>query len=243
LKGFGFMDFAELFTKYQKLVAMADAAFQRVNTEYPEEVKCTRRCADCCHALFDLSLIEALYINTVFNERFQGSEKAAILEKANAIDRKIYKMKRKAFKEFKTGKKEEHILADMAIQRARCPLLGDDDLCILYDARPITCRFYGIPTAIGGTGHTCGLSGFKAGDKYPTVNLDIIHQRLYEISSELVALLKARHVALVDMLIPLSMALLTTFDQEFFGLADADADADADAEQKEDPRQQKEGSG
>ena len=226
------MEFSELFSKYLKIVGMADAAFKKVSTDYPGEVKCSRRCADCCHALFDLSLIEALYINSVFKERFSGDQRAEIIESANKIDRKIYKMKRKAFKEFQGGKKEEHILADMALQRARCPLLGKDDLCMMYDVRPITCRFYGIPTSIGGTGHTCGLSGFKAGGKYPTVNLDIIHRRLLELSTELVALLKARHVGLADLLIPLSMALLTEFDQEFFGLADSAAEEGKNAKRQ-----------
>ena len=37
--------------------------------------------------------------------------------------------------------------------KCRCPLLGDDDRCLLYQARPITCRLYGVPTAIAGQGY------------------------------------------------------------------------------------------
>jgi hypothetical protein len=83
---------------------------------------------------------------------------------------------------------------------------------------PITCRLYGIPTAIGGKGHTCGLSGFTKGKSYPTVNLDAIHQAflifLLNLSS-----ISARNIqGLSEMVVPLSMALLTVYDEEYLGI-------------------------
>ena len=39
------------------------AAFDRVRKTHAECVKCSEGCADCCHAVFDLTLIEALYLN------------------------------------------------------------------------------------------------------------------------------------------------------------------------------------
>ena len=56
-------DFTPYFKRYESLLELADQAFQRVSKEYPESVKCRSGCSDCCHALFDLTLIEALYIN------------------------------------------------------------------------------------------------------------------------------------------------------------------------------------
>ena len=95
--------------------------------------------------------------------------------------------------------------------------MSAQDLCELYECRPLTCRFYGIPTAIGGQGHTCGLSGFQPGETYPTVNLDVINARLQEISAELVRDLKSRFVKLADMLVPVSTALLTEYDEVYLG--------------------------
>ncbi len=66
----------------------------------------------------------------------------------------------------------------MAETRVRCPMLNDAQMCEIYEFRPLTCKLYGIPTAIGGKGYTCGLSGFEKGEKYPTASLDKIQNRL-----------------------------------------------------------------
>jgi len=216
-------DFTPYFQRYEALVSKADEAFERVKEAHAECVKCEEKCADCCHALFDLTLIEALYINHKFNEKITGSKKAGLLEKANQADRKVHRLKRRAYNELQAGKSEDEILADLARERLRCPLLNDADLCDLYDNRPLTCRFYGIPTAIGGKGHTCGKSGFQKGQQYPTVNLDAVNSQLQQISTELIRDLKSRYVKLSDMLVPLSMALLTLYDDEYLGFGEEKA--------------------
>ncbi len=106
-------------------------------------------------------------------------------------------------------------------ERIRCPLLNKDNQCDLYASRPVTCRLYGIPTAIGGRGHTCGLSAFNTGESYPTVNLEQVHAKLHELSCEILEVLRSTHVKMGDVLMPLSMALLTVFDEAYLGV-DAD---------------------
>jgi len=214
------VDLTSYFKKYEALVTQADTAFDRVKTAHADCVECEEKCADCCHALFDLTLIEALYIHHKFNDKYQGSEKAELLEKSNRADRRIYKIKRKAYKELQAGKNEGEILAAMALERVRCPLLNEKDLCDLYDYRPLTCRFYGIPTAIGGAGHTCGKSGFKQGEKYPTINLDSVHNRLQQISAELLRDIQSKNIKLADLLVPLSSAVIMDFDDVFLGIAE-----------------------
>jgi len=214
------IDLTPYFEKYEALVATADTAFDRIKNAYAECVKCEEKCADCCFALFDLTLIEALYIHHRFNEKYRGSKKAELLEKANRADRRIYKVKRTAYQDLQSGRNEGEILAQMAFERVRCPLLNEKDLCDLYDYRPLTCRFYGVPTAIGGAGHTCGKSGFKQGEKYPTVNLDSVHSQLQRISAELLRDIQSRNIKLADLLIPLSSAMIMDFDDVYLGIAD-----------------------
>lgn len=211
-------DFEKFFKRYETLKNQADEIFNIVKKQFPECVKCKLECSDCCHALFDLTLIEALYINHYFNDKIPEKRKAELLETANKVDRKIYKLKRKAFKAFETGEEENKILAELAEERVACPLLNSDNCCELYENRPITCRLYGIPTAIGGKGHTCGLSEFKPGESYPTVNIDTIQSRLYEISKDLVKEIRSRYVKMGEILVPLSMAILTNYNEEYFGL-------------------------
>ena len=175
--------------------------------------------------MFDLTLIETIYINNQFNKNFSGEEKEKVLQKANFIDRKIHKIKKKAYKDLKAGRNEGEILTMLAAERVRCPLLNSKERCDLYEYRPITCRFYGIPTAIGGTGHTCGKSGFVQGRPYPTVNLDLINRQLQEITAEFVRDIKTKYVKMADILVPLSMAILTDYDEEYLGIENLKADA------------------
>ena len=62
----------EFFNKYEAVVEMADNAFEKVRASHSDCIKCKMHCADCCHALFDLTLIEALYINHKVKEMFDG---------------------------------------------------------------------------------------------------------------------------------------------------------------------------
>ncbi|UCD31778.1 MAG: YkgJ family cysteine cluster protein [Desulfobacterales bacterium] len=216
------IDFTPFFKKYEAIRDLADDAFSRVQNEFPDRVKCQIKCADCCHALFDLTLIEAIYINHRFKQGFQGEERVVLLERSNRADRKIHMIKKKAYNDKKSGKNDVEILMNLASERARCALLNDGDLCDLYEYRPITCRLYGIPTSVEGISHTCGLSDFAAGQKYPTVNLDIIQNKLYEISAEFVDQIKTRYIKMAEMLIPVSMAILTDYDEDYLGIKNPD---------------------
>jgi Fe-S-cluster containining protein len=159
-----------------------------------------------------------LYLNHKFNERFSGPEKEDLLETANVADRQAARIKREAYRSLQKGTSESEVLRQLAEERIRCPLLDGNEQCVLYETRPITCRLYGIPTAIGGRGHTCGISGFEPGEAYPTVHLDKINEQLQQISAELVRDLGSGFIKLVDLLVPVSMALISIYDEAYFGL-------------------------
>ena len=216
------IDLSQFFKKYETIVAMADIAFNKVKDSHPECVKCKINCSDCCYALFDLTLIEALYINHKTRENFDDKKRGKLEEKANIADRAVFKLKKKAYNELKSGTSEDEIIKELATKRIRCPLLNEEDCCDLYEFRPITCRLYGIPVSIGGAGHTCGLSGFKEGKNYQTVNMDAIQKKLYEISDELVRHVESKYLKLSEVLVPLSMAILNVYDKEYLGLPDPD---------------------
>lgn len=211
------LDFKKQFVKYEALIQMVDAVFERVKNEYPKEVFCREKCSDCCYALFDLTLVEALYIKDQFNQRFSGMEKNKILEIADKTERALTKMKRKAYKDVKNGADQLEIIAKMSQERVRCPLLGEDNLCVMYDKRPITCRVYGIPTSTLGKSHICGRTNFKQGEPYPTLNMDKIYTQLQLLSAELIRDIKSDKIKMHEILIPVSMALMTTFDEDYLG--------------------------
>ncbi|CAK7001859.1 MAG: hypothetical protein DELT_00062 [Desulfovibrio sp.] len=208
-----------IFERYETLAREADALFDRVKTAHPECVTCHKGCADCCHALFDLPLIEAAYINDVFHKTFgTGAERSRILERAYDADRATHAVKRKAFAAQKAGESVAVILEEIAKKRIRCPLLGDDGKCALYEARPVTCRIYGVPTSIDGTGHVCGRAAFLPGKAYPTANMDRIHERLAVLSLDLSRHMQSGFAEMHTVLVPLSMALITSYDAAYYGL-------------------------
>ena len=212
------MDFSAYFEKYERLVAEVDKIVADVQARHGDCINCGQGCSDCCHAMFDLSLVEALYLNHKFNAAFEGQARSDILDRADKSERENYRIKREAFKLSREGAKSADILAAIAKARVRCPLLDADERCELYAVRPVPCRLYGIPTAFGGQVHTCVKSGFKAGEKYPTVQMDKIQDRLALLSNELARSLRTKHTRLAETYVPLSMAIMNKYDKEYLGL-------------------------
>lgn len=207
------------FKRYEGLVKLVDEAFERVKTQYGDCVKCTSGCSDCCFAIFDLTFIEALYINHHFNKKYiGGSQRHEMFERANRADRKLYKLKKKAHEESVEGRDEISIIGDMSLERVRCPLLNPDNNCDLYEYRPIACRVYGIPTSAMGVSHTCGKSAFEQGVPYPALNMDAVYKKLYDISADFINEIPTSYTKMADMLVPVSTSVLTDFNDEFLGI-------------------------
>lgn len=139
----------------------------------PSMVKCKLGCADCCHAVFDVSLVEGQLIMEAFNALDRGSR------------RQITRRAEKAMKQWKRIFSNPDQIEDIGKERIRCPFLDKKDICTIYSARPVNCRTYGIPLEIKGASTVCGLSGFKEGESYQTLNMDKLHQRLLDLSIEL----------------------------------------------------------
>jgi len=159
-----------VFKDLENLFDFADRAVADVQKRYSKEVRCKKGCNDCCYAVFDISLIEAFYIRHHFDSLGRKQRRAAL---------NIAKKALKTWNHLATTQ------ADLSFARIRCPLLTDDGECACYNARPINCRTYGIPTLINNKSHVCGLSGFEQGKLYPALNLEPLQKRLYELSAAL----------------------------------------------------------
>lgn len=215
-------DLSPIFSRYEALVAEADALFTHVRAAHEDCVTCHKGCSDCCHALFDLSLVEAMYLNAAFTEAFgYGKERSDILLRAADIDRQTTRIKRELYRASKSGADPADIMRQAAAVRIRCPLLDEADQCLLYDKRPLTCRIYGIPTAIGGKGHVCGKTAFSKGGAYPTVNMDKLHSRLAGLSQDIASAVNSRFTEMHQVYVPVSMALTTSYNDDYLGIGPA----------------------
>ncbi len=213
------LDFSETFEKYEGLVAQTDKAFKDVEAAHKDACRCKIHCCDCCYAVFDVTLIESVYISHHFNRSLARKDRRQILRRAERADRKYYQIKRKLQKMYvKEGKTQEEVLLELAKERVPCPLLNDERLCDLYARRPITCRAYGIPTSIGGKAHTCEKSDFKEGTAYPALNLDTMNDRLFALSNDFLQKIGSRNLKMHMSLVPVSAALMTTYDEKYLGI-------------------------
>ncbi len=212
------MNYAYLFEPYSDLMIRADQAFERMAGEFSDSMRCRLHCSDCCHAVFGLFLIEAVFIKHDFDQLNEAEKKAA-LKRCESADRELTRLEG-TLREFKDD--PQMITYSMAKARIRCPLLSEDEKCILYPYRPMTCRAYGIPTLIRGVPRVCGKSGFKKDQGYPTFNLDGAHQELFQMTQELLKNAGVKDPHRATLLLSVSKAIQTPFKDLIGGLPGAE---------------------
>jgi Fe-S-cluster containining protein len=172
------MKLQETLRRYDLMVAQADEHFQEMATAYPECMACELHCADCCHAVFGLFLVEGVRIREKFDQ-LDGQVRTDCLMRAHGADEGLRRLEGELRARENDANGSALVLAK---SRIRCPLLDDNQECVLYAHRPITCRVYGIPTRIHGKARTCGKARFKQGETYPTFDLDGVYRKLFGLS-------------------------------------------------------------
>jgi len=166
----------DVLSEYEALASRAGRAFEKVAGEYGGLVRCGPGCDDCCHAVFGLFLVESFYLAMHFHV-LDPDRQGPVLARARCFEGELAR----ALDKVRQG------TAGVERLRVRCPFLGDDRRCVVYAGRPVTCRVYGIPTAIAGRGRVCGRSGFERGGSYPAFKMDRVHRELHRMSAGLLA--------------------------------------------------------
>lgn len=200
--------------RYLELVERCDNIFASI--KHGDLPACKPNCDDCCRVYFQLSLVEAFYVNGMFLQQTDTAERSRALIRAEGAIR--------AFKEATAALSADR-KKDLSLEAAKisipCPL-NEDGGCLMYEHRPITCRLYGIPQKIGPRVVSCHKSGFETGSRYQTVNVDEIQGALLRYSREFLQDLTGKKFKTPPPFFSLGAALHTRFDREFFlCLADA----------------------
>ncbi|MBW1730467.1 MAG: YkgJ family cysteine cluster protein [Deltaproteobacteria bacterium] len=206
----------KLFELYEDLVNRADKAFERIARDYPEEMGCRLGCSECCYALFGLFFIEAVYIRRHF-EGLDDVQRQEALLRGQDTEHSILRLQDKL-----RGLKDdtEQIARQVGKERIKCPLLDDNDKCILYPWRPITCRVYGIPTIVRGKARVCSRSAFGSGKYYPTFDLDKTNKELYLLSKAMLMKINGANPDKASLLISMPKVIKTPVEgliSECFG--------------------------
>jgi Fe-S-cluster containining protein len=203
----------ELFSRYESTARKADYLFKTIQEKYPLSVKCTIRCADCCHAVFGILPIEAAYLHSSLRS-VDRKIRRDVLRRAEKAETEMLKVK-DALRVFDDNPKMK--VYGIGKQRVRCPLLTDKKECVLYDKRPTICRVYGVPYVLKKKkkdhSYVCGLSGFQEKATYATVKLDNLYHELFMLSQELFVTTKAIHPDRANLMVPISRILRMPFEK------------------------------
>lgn len=197
------MNLQDALGAYRELVEAADLAFEEVSGAHPDFVRCTRGCDDCCHAVFGLFLVEAACLHEAF-QGVEASRRGSAMDRCAEADLAAARLE----SELRASRHEPGRAGRMmSVERIPCPLLTESRDCLLYHARPLTCRIYGIPTVIQSSLKVCGRSGFSRNGRFGAFNLDLAQRRLVEISTAMIEDIEAADTEKASLLVSVSKAL------------------------------------
>jgi Fe-S-cluster containining protein len=198
----------DLFRSYELLVDKAEAAFQGMQKDHSSCIKCEPHCSDCCHAIFGLFLIEAGYLKEHLDE-LTNEEKRAALLRCEEAEKSLERLQKMLQAHEGDPQMQAYI---MSRERIPCPLLNENQDCILYPYRPITCRVYGIPTKVQGKARVCWKAEFKKDERYPVFDLDGVYRDLYFLSTELLKSAGKDDPEKASLLFSVSKAITTSLE-------------------------------
>ncbi len=198
----------DLFQSYEGVADKAEAAFQEMQKAHGSCIKCEPHCSDCCHAVFGLFLIEAGYLKEHF-DKLTNEEKRAALLRCEQAENSLERL-RNMLREHEGDPQMQAYI--MSRKRIPCPLLNENQECVLYPHRPITCRVYGIPTKVQGKARVCWKAGFKKDELYPVFDLDGVYRELYFLTTQLLKGAGEDNPEKASLLISVSKAITTSLD-------------------------------
>jgi Fe-S-cluster containining protein len=131
---------------YRKLLQDVDHWFSLILTSHAGRMQCRRGCALCCCGLFDISLPDAI----VVAEGMLALPHALRLQVAGRAE-KLQRVILQHAPELNPPYLLDG-LDDARIDRIvesggnlRCPFLGEQNQCLIYEHRPLSCRLEGAP--------------------------------------------------------------------------------------------------
>lgn len=213
------MEIAHILQLYGQLLTSVDQWFGRCMAAAPDEIRCGRGCSQCCRGLFDITLLDACYLKSGFDQLEEGV-KRRVVEKAAGRLEEI----RSIWPEFaspytlnhRPDEEWDQVMPDG--DETPCVLLDEYGQCLVYEHRPMTCRLHGIPLIdtsgeiIDADGCSLNFSGvtatLTAELRFPFIELFRDEATLFKMFTK--QLLKQSFSEL-DTLIP--AAVLLSFDQ------------------------------
>jgi Fe-S-cluster containining protein len=144
---------------YKSILNRADAFFRKVLQTQPENLQCGRGCSLCCYGLFEIGAADVSVIADGL-ARLHPQRRAMIIRRAVDI---IASSQHPNLPECSPAEKDRFFDRTASTP---CPNLSDSGECLIYDARPLVCRTFGLPLRDGRKyiGDVCDLNFTEASD-------------------------------------------------------------------------------
>lgn len=126
------------------LLAVIDAAFDRVRETHPDALPCGRGCSYCCVAFFEITALDVWRLEEGLRQ-LEPDVRARMLERARQVVALVRETLPRWEAPFDVREIEEAEFLELARSAsARCPALGDEGECLLYAHRPRICHLQGL---------------------------------------------------------------------------------------------------
>ncbi len=136
----------EILHRYQRLLAGLDAWFARGLEASGDQARCRRGCSACCRGLFDITLLDAWYLQAGFRmlpAKLQGDLEEEARRRLADLGRAHPRLAPPYLLEGFCDTELSVMMPEA--DETPCLLLAPDGSCRLYGHRPMTCRLHGLP--------------------------------------------------------------------------------------------------
>jgi len=177
---------------YQDLLSEIDVWFEGcLNTAPPGTLACRQGCSACCRGLFDITLLDVFLLKEGF-VRLPALTRAQVLARCRPrlveLTQRWPQLQHPYLLNALPDDSWEEMPEDDQI---RCPLLGDDDLCLVYPFRPMTCRLHGLPNIdVAGEDFSTDLCTLHPGNPH-TLPPEILHGPFRDIFTREIELFRS----------------------------------------------------
>lgn len=207
------VDLSPFFLDYEALLEKVDAAFQRAAANDGKLLSCGRESEACCYRLVEVPLIEAAYLSHQMNTRLTSNERKAAIELAVGVAKRIRDIQKTLGAASDRTTDELHIL--YAREKIRCPL-NVDSRCIVYSARPVACRLYGLSVLRAGEVEVFGGQNEANTISEPQLHFDQINELLVIISNNILYALTSNFPTEKELTFVLADTVSGRFVQKYF---------------------------
>lgn len=153
----------DLLNRYGALLREVDDWFRTCSSNYPDQIVCRSGCSSCCRGLFDITLLDAVYLKRGVDqlcESLRGRLISAANERLNSLSAEFPAFAEPWLLNVIPEVKWDFLMPEE--DETPCLLLSETGECLVYEHRPMTCRLNGIPLI--------DVSGEELFDEWCTLN-------------------------------------------------------------------------